>query len=91
LVKKPHQINYKIVKAFLFLSKNGDVGRDNLKMLCSDEDGHPDFIVKNFDNNFASMKTDSGNSHGKVFFEKGGCVYMYPEIEKVIKGKGLFE
>jgi hypothetical protein len=82
--QKPHQINHKIIKAFLVLEKSGMVQRADLKAFCSKESGSRCY-VKYFDNNYASMKTDSGNSHGKIFYEKEGYVHMYPEVRKEVE------
>jgi hypothetical protein len=31
------------------------------------------------------MKTDSGNSHGKVFYDQNGIVSIWPQVREEIK------
>jgi hypothetical protein len=82
----PENYNHRIIKAFLTLQKKQDVTKDDLLGLCSQNAKKPAFYVEKFRQNFNSMKTDAGNSHGKVFLEDNGFVYVYPqamsEIEK---------
>ena len=66
---RPQQFNHKIVRAFLQLERNGDVEYSTLKMHCTEI-----LHVPGFDGHYASMKTDAGNSHGKVFFNEGSKV-----------------
>ncbi len=81
--KHPEQINHKIIKAFLRLSRVNDIIKlTDLKKLCSYE--NENFYVKKFDINFASMKTDAGNSHGKVFKEDNGIVTIYETVLREI-------
>jgi hypothetical protein len=79
----PNQINHKIVKAYLKLNRNGAVILENLRRLCSDPTS--EYFVKNFRENYASMKTDSGNNHGKVFYDDGEIVSIYPPVLIEIK------
>lgn len=78
---KPEQNNHKIIRAFLQLSENGSVLLSDLERRCSDNVNHPDVFVRDFRGNFASMKTDSGKSHGKVFeVSPDGYVTVWDEV-----------
>ena len=79
---RPHQINSKIVRAYLELEKGyGRVTLSHLRKYCAEKFG----IKTTFDGHFASMKTDKGNSHGAVFYESGQVVkiwdMVYTEIQ----------
>lgn len=76
---QPHQINHKIVRAFLDMESNGEVERSNLRRYCTDI-----LHVLHFDGNFAQMKTDAGNAHGKVFFDEGLKVKMWNRVRKEV-------
>lgn len=82
--KRPDQHNHKILQAFFAVESEGMTTRDRMR----------DFFVQNgagsgwqFDNNFASMRTNEGNSHGHVFAcfndivtlteEASGIAYKY--------------
>ena len=67
------------------LQKTQDVTKDNLHKLCSDPILEPDLFIEKFIQSFNSMKTDAGNSHGKVFLEDNGFVYIYPQAMSVIE------
>lgn len=75
----PHQINHKIVRAFLDLERNGEVELSNLRRYCTDS-----FLVLDFDGNYVSMRTDAGKSHGKVFFNEGSKVKMWNRVRKEV-------
>jgi hypothetical protein len=81
--KKPKQYNHKIIKAYLHLEKSSPVSLHNLQVLCAQTD--LPYYVKRFDGNYNSMKTDAGNSHGKVFFDNGVIVSIYPPVREEIK------
>ena len=77
---KPQQINHKIIRACLFLEKqNGDVEFSALYRYCTDSLG-----MHTFDANFNSMKSDAGNSHGKVFFIDGLKVRIWDRVRSEI-------
>lgn len=79
--KRPHQINYKIIEAFLDLScKNSLISKSLLENVCSEKIGK-----KKFEDNYNQMTTNKGKPHGMIFFEQEGNVFMYPEVEKEIK------
>ena len=64
-----HQTNHRMIRAFLLLEQDGKVALSALKEYCTRE-----LNMANFDGNYASMKTDAGNSHGRVFFDDGTTV-----------------
>ena len=77
--RKPQQINHKIVRAFLQLQRNGEVEYSNLRRHCTET-----LHVSGFDGHYASMKTDAGNAHGKVFFNEGSKVKMWDRVRKEV-------
>ena len=84
--RNPQQNNHKILKAFLELQKElGRVSIDALRRRCSDPVQHPDTYVPHFDNNYAQMKFDNGNSHGKVFEENNGYVTIWDRISDTLQ------
>ena len=80
---RPHQDNHKIIMAYLELEKKGDVYLDDLKERCSDRDSK--YYVKKFDGHYASMKTDAGNSHGKVFYDRNEIVSIWQRVREEIR------
>lgn len=88
----PEQNNHKIIRAyFQLLSENSRVNRPALEMRCQNEEQHPDVYVRDFRGNFASMKTDKGNSHGKVFNDDGYNITIWAEVRETLeKHRSLF-
>lgn len=83
--KHPQQNNHKILRAYFELQKEiGKVTIDALRNRCSDPQTHPHTFVPHFDNNFAQMKFDNGNSHGKVFEEQDGIVLIWDKINDTL-------
>ncbi|KPZ57957.1 hypothetical protein [Pseudoalteromonas sp. P1-25] len=81
--QKPWQKNYQLIKGFLDLkSTNNTVYFDQLITHCSNVYGETEGIWKN---NFNSMKTDYGNSHGKVFYIINNEVNIYDEVKSEIE------
>lgn len=76
---KPWQINHKIIAAFLFLERQGKVERSLLKRYCIEN-----LRISTFEGNFASMKTDSAHSHGKIFYEENSRVKIWEPARKEI-------
>jgi hypothetical protein len=72
---RPEQANSRIIRAFLELETENDVTVEELRNYCSKK-----YDVENFDQHFASMKTDAGNYHGKVFFESKGLVNLWGTV-----------
>ncbi|MBO6793719.1 MAG: hypothetical protein JJ895_07405 [Balneolaceae bacterium] len=81
--KRKHQTNHKMIKAFLELSLKQKVTFEQLKNICTNKKYEID--EKKFLGNYLSMKTDKGNSHGKVFFENNGYIEIYPVVMNEIK------
>jgi hypothetical protein len=82
--KKSEQINHKIIKAYLDLEKPGPVFFQKLQDRCTQQPGSL-MDVKSFNDNYSQMKTDAGNSHGKVFFDDGVIVSIHPPVREEIK------
>jgi hypothetical protein len=51
--------------------------RPELEKRCQNPAAYPDVYVRDFKGNFASMKTDKGKSHGKVFTDDGYNVRIW--------------
>lgn len=90
--QRVNQNNHKIIKAFLLIEKeNGEVSREKLTSRCSNKDLYPETYVNDFNGNFAQMKTDASNSHGKVFVMNGDRVEIWDEVmETLMKYKDEF-
>ena len=86
------QNNHKIIKAyFQLLNENGRVNKPALEERCQSEQTHPDVYVRDFKGNFDSMKTDKGNSHGKIFLDDGYNITIWSEMLDVLeKHRSLF-
>lgn len=82
----PSQNNHKIIRAYLQLfDEHGRVTRPELEKRCQSPNEHPDVYVPDFHGNFASMKTDKGNSHGKVFTDDGYNIGIWEVVEHTIE------
>ena len=82
---KPAQNNHRLIKAFLLIQEEqGKVPLAELVLRCTDKDNYPDTYVTDFKGNFAQMKTDAGNSHGKVFVVVNDEVQIWSEVEAVL-------
>lgn len=88
----PDQNNYKIIRAyFQLLNERGLVTRPELEARCQNEAEHPDVYVRDFRGNFASMKTDKGKSHGKVFTDDGYNVRVWSVVAPILEqNRSLF-
>ena len=83
--RNPQQNNHKILRAYFELQRElGKVTLDALRRRCSDPSDHPRTFVPHFDNNFAQMKFDNGNSHGKVFEERDDYVTIWDHISDTL-------
>lgn len=89
----PDQNNHKIIRAyFQLLNEHGRVNRPALEARCQNQDKYPDVYVRDFKGNFASMKTDKGNSHGKVFLDDGYNITIWGGVVDVLeKNRSLFQ
>lgn len=84
--RKGNQNNHKILKAFLQIEEEqGEVLYDELVKRCSNAKDYPDTFVSDFTGNFAQMKTDASNSHGKVFILEGDKVEIWDEILSTVR------
>lgn len=81
-----HQNNHKIIKAFLQIEKEKKyVDLSELKRRCTNKNHYPETFCTGFDGNFAAMKSDSSNSHGKVFVVKNSRVEIWPVIADTLE------
>jgi hypothetical protein len=78
--QRPHQANHKFIRAYLSLEKAGCIDYDSFKKKCIEE-----YQINGFDGHFASLKTDAGNSHGAVFYEKRGQVLMWQRVRDEVR------
>ena len=90
--RKPQQNNHRIIKAFFEIEEEmGLVTVEALAERCSNPTDFPDTFSSDFKGNFAQMKTDASNSHGKVFVVNDDIVEIWDEIKKVLmENKHLF-
>ena len=82
--KRPEQHNHKILQAFFATESEGMTTRERMREFFIQADSGTGW---QFDNNFASMRTNEGNSHGRVFAcfndivtlteEASGIAYKY--------------
>lgn len=80
--QKPWQKNSQLIKAFLELeSSQLSITFEQLIEYCTLKFGG---AIREWRNNFNSMKSDCGNSHGKIFFTTENEVRVYDEARKVI-------
>ena len=82
---KPNQYNHKIIRAFFQAeSATGEAKLDTMELLCSNKE-HSELYVPTFKNNYAQMKIDGPQSHGKVFEDDGEKVWIWKEVEEVLR------
>lgn len=82
--QRPNQYNHKIIRAyFLAEHQNGTVTLSDMKALCSDE-STPELYVPTFSANYAQMKLDGQQTHGKVFEDDGTIVTIWPVVRDVL-------
>ncbi len=79
--KRPHQKNSQIIACYIEkLNKDRFVTKVNLELACL-----PFMSSKQFLANFNSMKTNSGNNHGQIFYEIDELVYFHSDARKEIE------
>lgn len=84
--QKSHQNNHRIIKAFFELQeKLGTVTLEALSDRCSNPIQYPATFTSDFRGNFASMKTDAGNSHGKVFEVRHDIVSVWTKVNPILE------
>jgi hypothetical protein len=82
-LKRPHQINYKILVSFMKLSNNNEHSID----ISSLEKASEINDSKIFSSNYSQMKIISQNSHGKIFVEENGQVKLWEPVANFIISK----
>ncbi len=85
--KKKDQANHRIIRAYMTAEADvgtGNVTVDLMKRICSDQYAHPECFVPNFMANYNQMKTDAGNSNGKVFESDGHRVWIWDEVKDTV-------
>lgn len=78
--RRPEQVNHQMIRAFLLLEEDGDVDLDLFRSYCEDELG-----IEKFAGNYAGMKTDAGNAHGRVFYDDGSVVRMWVPARREVE------
>lgn len=82
---KPQQNNHRIIKAFFEIEEEmGFVTVNELTIRCSNPSDYPYTFSSDFRGNFAQMKTDASNSHGKVFVVNDDIVEVWDDIKEVL-------
>lgn len=82
---KPNQYNHKIIRAFFEAeAATGEVTLDTMELLCSQKE-RSELYVPTFKNNYSQMKIDGPKSHGKVFEDDGERVWIWKEVEEVLR------
>lgn len=84
---KPSQKNHKIIQAFRTIDKqNGNVLLSDLESACTIETSkHYVGNKVQFNGHIRSMKTDSGHSHGKIFYSQGTEIKIYEVVKNIIE------
>lgn len=82
---KQNQNNHKIIKAYFTVETTAStVTLEAMEKLCGDKT-QSDFYVSNFKNNYAQMKLDGPKTYGKVFEDDGEKVWIWSEVEDVLR------
>lgn len=82
---KPNQYNHKIIRAFFEAEEaTGEVHLSTMELLCSDKE-RSELYVPTFKSNYSQMKLDGPKSHGKVFEDDGDRVWVWKEVEDVLR------
>lgn len=82
---KPNQYNHRIIRAFFEAEEAaGEVTLDTMELLCSNKKRF-ELYVPTFKNNYAQMKIDGPKSYGKVFEDDGEHVWIWSEVEEVLR------
>lgn len=77
---------HKILKAFFAVCRNGKALVRDVEQKCSNA-RYQDFYIgeNNFINSLRSLKTDAGNSYGKVFEQSGDYIKICEEARAIIE------
>ena len=82
---KPNQYNHKIIRAFFEVEESeGQVTLDAMEQLCSKKE-RSELYVPTFKNNYSQMKIDGPKSYGRVFEDDGDRVWIWEEVEDVLR------
>ena len=82
---KPNQYNHKIIRAFFEAEEHsGEVLLADMEALCSDKI-RSELYVPTFRNNYSQLKIDGPQSYGKVFEDDGERVWIWDEVEAVLR------
>lgn len=82
---------HKIIKAFIAESHDGRALVDNVRRRCSNPEDAA-FYLDGFNACLASLKTNAGNSYGKLFVEDDGYLSIFEEVREMFdEVKDLFE
>lgn len=82
---------HRIIKAFVVESRNGKALVDNVRRRCSNPEDAA-FYLDGFNACLASLKTNAGNSYGKLFVEDDGYLSIFEEVREMFdEVKDLFE
>lgn len=80
---KPWQKNSQLISAFIELESQGKtIDLELLIQYCLENFGG---AAREWKNNFNSMKSDHGNSHGKVFLQSDSSIEIYDEARAEIR------
>ncbi len=80
--RRKGQIGAQIVKAFFLCENNGVANRNTMREAFLIN--NPDKTAWSFDNNFASMCTEKGNSHGLFFVLSGTQIRPAESIKETL-------
>lgn len=82
---------HKIIKSFVAESHDGRALVNDVRLRCSNPE-NADFYLDGFNACLASLKTNAGNSYGKLFVEEDGHLSIFEEVKELFDGvRDLFE
>lgn len=85
VAQNPHQINHQILKAFFLMEDNGIASKAKMEKYFLENKTNPSWNSWKFENNFAQMLSDDGNSHGHYFDCCNDIVKLFPKVENDIR------
>lgn len=85
VAQNPHQINHQILKAFFIVEDNGIASKTKMEKYFLENKTNPSWNSWTFENNFAQMLCDDGNSHGHYFDCCNDVVKLFPKVENDIR------
>ena len=82
--QKPKQYNHKIIRSFFLSEELYEIPTiETMEKLCSDK-MESALYVPTFKSNYAQMKIDAPQSHGKVFEDDGDRVWIWDEVKDTL-------